>query len=46
MTPFKCGLSWSPRGPSAVELVKMVDTSEAAKGGTKWRVRDPNARIR
>ena len=27
------------------DLVKMVDTSEAAKGGTKWKVRDPNARI-
>ena len=26
-------------------LMDLVDTSEAAKGGTKWRLNDPNKRI-
>eukprot|EP00614_Pseudopedinella_elastica_P005585 CAMPEP_0172608358 /NCGR_PEP_ID=MMETSP1068-20121228/28443_1 /TAXON_ID=35684 /ORGANISM="Pseudopedinella elastica, Strain CCMP716" /LENGTH=502 /DNA_ID=CAMNT_0013411607 /DNA_START=92 /DNA_END=1600 /DNA_ORIENTATION=- len=40
---FKCGLTWSPR--MGRSLMDLVDTSEAAKGGTKWRLNDPNKRI-
>ena len=42
-TPFNCGLSWSPRTGRSLE--GLIDTSSEAKGGTKWKSRDPNARI-
>lgn len=40
---FSCGLTWSPH--VGTHLVDLVDSSSMAKGGTKWKLRDPNRSV-